>query len=440
VIKKLGDRLEGSDRDVVRLMSKVKGSVAPKSDSIEINVTHEDPKLAAAIANAWGTAYVTRVNNIYSGGGLRESYEAIQRQTQEAFQAYEQAQAELAAFQSGNRVQELARQIAEQQMIVDNLSAARTLLVNTVVSDTMVAQLTVFDEQIHNLEERLALAYADSRQINQWLKDAQDMRDQVLKGGEGAASSNAIALSLLKAQVFATLNRVTAGDASSGVNNNLQIQAVPAELTAEEMVEDLNSLISTLEVRQTSLETEIQALSQQLLESRGNMSALSLNALENPEGRAIEGQAAVQSFSAMKGLEGVLSEDPIDSDLEQKIIELEEKINQLESQSVIETAREQYLIGARDLAWEIYLTIAKKEAELKVSAETTGTDVVLAAPAAVPVRPVNAGSREIEIAALVGLVLGIVSAFAIEYWWRYKGYEPQPVITFPSRRKKKPEE
>jgi uncharacterized protein involved in exopolysaccharide biosynthesis len=429
VIEELGDRLDESERDVVKLMGLVKGNIAPKSDSIEIVVTHRDPEIAAAIANAWGKAYVDHVNSVYSGGGVRDSYLAIQQQTEEARVIYEEAQATLVSFIGENRLQELARQIEEQQSIIDSLSVTRSLMVSTIISNTMVAHLAVFDEQVQNLQDRLVFAYSKSRLINQWLKDAQDMRDQVLNGGTGAASSNSLALSLLKSQVF------NSDSTEVGPVNNFQIQVNPTTLSSEEMVADLESLIRTLEGRQLALNSEIQTLSQQLLESGSETATLGLNAEEGLNRPGVEVFAPMEAFLRLDGLEGVLDLNLGENSLEEKIQELEVHLNEIESQSAIETDREQELTRARDLAWETYSTLATKEAELKVAAETRGTEVVLASPAAIP----NATASNLlisgEIAALAGFLLGIAMVIAIEFWWQYKGIAPEPIKFFPRRKK-----
>jgi succinoglycan biosynthesis transport protein ExoP len=113
--------------------------------------------------------------------------------------------------------------------------------------------------------------------------------------------------------------------------------------------------------------------------------------------------------------------------MEQKIQQLESQVNQLLARLAQEQAREQELKRARDLAWDTYKTLVTKEAELKVAAQTQGTEVALAAPAAVPQNDLVSGTRNVALAALIGLMLGVGAAYFIEFWWSYKGLQPQPI-------------
>jgi capsular polysaccharide biosynthesis protein len=426
VIEEIGEKLPAEDRDILTLMSKVSGVILPKSDSIEIVVAHQDPDLSTAIANAWGEAYVRHVNMIYSSGGLNASYTAIQGQTEEAWEDYQSAEAEYVVFISDTRVKELSRQLAEQQSIIDSLSATRSLMISTIISSTMNAQLSVVGSYLQNLQEKLFLTYQEAQRVNQLLMDAQDMRDQVLNGGSGAASSNALALLLLKAQVFA------ANDEGLG---NLQVQANLVDLTSEQMITDLAGLIRTLENRKVVLGEEINSLSQQLLVNGGDPSTLGLNAVESVQPSIDKGLASMQAFSELKGLEGVVAIEGEASPMEETIQELEKRVNDLQAQLSRETDRELELTRARDLAWETYKTLATKEAELRVAAQTNGTEVTVAAPAIAQGSGSN-GIRNIQLAAVVGLILGVVTAYFIEFWWNYKGLDPTPITIIPFLRKK----
>ncbi len=59
--------------------------------------------------------------------------------------------------------------------------------------------------------------------------------------------------------------------------------------------------------------------------------------------------------------------------------------------------------------------------------QTKGTDVALASPAMIPTQDTVSVARNVLMAALVGFFLGIFAAYAIEFWWAYKGVEPRPV-------------
>jgi uncharacterized protein involved in exopolysaccharide biosynthesis len=415
VIDELGNRLPEEVRSISSLLKMVKGNVAAKSDSIEILVTYKDPVLAADLANTWAGAYVDHVNAIYSGEGTDEVYQSVQRQTAEAKSEYDQAQSALESFLAANQANEYQRQIDEQQTMIDSFSMARTLSASTIISNTMVSQLAAFNEQVGNLSTQLAEAYIESRQADQMLLDARNMRDQVQSGGSGAANSNTLALTLLKSQVFAT----------NEVAPNLIVQTTPATMTPEEMTADLDSLIVTLENRGSELTDQIQTLSGQLLNLGGSTSDLNTTS-SNPI-TTDQAQATLQSLSQLKGMESVANLDAAGTPMEQKIQQLEDQVSQLQAHLAQEQAREQELTRARDLAWDTYKTLATKQAELKVSSQTQGTEVALAAAAAAPQADAVSGTKNVALAALVGLMLGIGAAYFIEFWWSYKGLQPQPI-------------
>jgi uncharacterized protein involved in exopolysaccharide biosynthesis len=193
------------------------------------------------------------------------------------------------------------------------------------------------------------------------------------------------------------------------------------------MVSDLDSLIATLEDRRADLEEQIRALSDQLLAAAGAQPDLSLVPAGGEQVSTDQAQAALQSLSQLNGLESVANLDVAGTPMEQKIQQMESQVNQLQAQLAQEQSREQELTRARDLAWETYKTLVTKETELQVAAQTQGTEVALAAPAAVPTNDLVSGTRNVALAAAAGLMLGVLAAYFIEFWWSYRGLQPQPI-------------
>lgn len=415
VLAEMGDRLTPGEQDVGALLRMVSGELAEQSDAIEITVTHRDPVMARDIANAWAGAYVDHVNAIYAGGGSEESLSSIRAQAAEAKAEYDRAQADLEVFLSDNRAGQYERQIVENKSMILGFSNAITMTANTVISNTVAAQLAVFNHQVGSLSTQLEETYGKARQVDGLLLDARNMRDQVLEGGTGAVNSNALALMLLKSQVFATREGAP----------NLIVQTTPSNTTSEEMVPDLDSLIAILEVRQSELQDQIQVLSNQLLNLNGTGSEVSL--AEGNAQNSDRALAALEAMTGLSGLEGVAELNLAETPLEQKKQALEETINQLEAGLAGELGREQELTRARDLAWETYNSLATKEAELKVVAQTAGSEVAFAAPAAVPQNASASGVRNVALAAVVGLMLGVAAAYFIEFWWGYRGFQPEPI-------------
>ncbi len=491
VLDELGPRLDETDRNVTRLLNIVQGEVAQDSDSIAIEVTYKNPQLAADIANSWGKNYVEHLNAVYSESGAQDSYTDVRNQVVKSKSAYDAAQAAFVEFVSQSRVSELNRQIDEQQKIIDSLSEARDIAVTSVITDQVQTQLqvikqyynslaqnqllalnrdqqgrqdlitayidaldkgrqAVFNEQVQDLLTRLGKAYTDLRQVDDLTSSAQDMRAQVQSGGVGAVSSNALALTLLKTQVFA----------SNGALNNLQIQTAPAETTLDGMLADLDGLIKTLHDRREVITKDIEDLSNGLLQGgdftnldspldssgqladtiqqrylelfqTGELAQLSLNTMEKGNPLANEANSRAQSLLELKGLEGVLGFDVNGTPIENKILELEQQVRDLKAELSTENDHMQELNRARDLAWETYKTLATKEAELSVAVQTKGSEVALAAPASIPDRDTVSGTRNVLIAAIIGLLLGIGVVFFIEFWWSYKKVKPQPIKIIP---------
>jgi uncharacterized protein involved in exopolysaccharide biosynthesis len=368
VIEDLGDQLNGNLKDPRILLKTVTGELVSNTDTIAIKVNHTDPILAAAIANSWSRSYVKYINNLYSEGSLDESYQAMQAQINSAKTAYEAAEEMNVAFKKENKIAELTRQITERQTLIENLSTAR----------------------IQDLTSQLDDSLAEARRVDRLILDSQGMLDQVNSGGSSAVDSNIIALMMLKNQAFAANESFA----------NLTIQTTPVTMTSQSMVKDINGLISALQDRRDELDEKILSLSNQLY-----------------------------IIEATSG-ESVLESEVKGNQIEQIITELEEEVRNLESQLAEQEIQQQELNRAVELTWNTYSNIATKAAELGIEIENTGTEVALAIPAPVPLSPnTTNNTRMIMIAGAVGFMTGVILAFLIEYWWRYKGIEPQSITT-----------
>ena len=95
---------------------------------------------------------------------------------------------------------------------------------------------------------------------------------------------------------------------------------------------------------------------------------------------------------------------------------LQQEILQLQEQLERERARKQELTSTRDLAWETYDTLARKEAEIGVASQVTDTEVRVAVTAIEPKEPVAPKKKlNIAIAGMLGLMVGVFGAFFIEF-------------------------
>jgi long-subunit fatty acid transport protein len=182
------------------------------------------------------------------------------------------------------------------------------------------------------------------------------MREAVKNGGDPAAISNALALTMLKTQIYAAYQGT----------NTLQVQNLPEALggnittvDAAGMVADLDALISTLKEYQI--------------------------------------------------------------EIEKKTVENEQKIRDLRSLSAAQASTLGELTEARDLAWKSYSALATKATEMSVNAQNT--QVVLATSATTPKRTGASVNKTIGLAVGVGLLIGILVAYAYEFWQNYKGHQ-----------------
>jgi uncharacterized protein involved in exopolysaccharide biosynthesis len=374
VLEEVGPKLKIEDQTAATLLRMVDASLIPNTDTIRISFTYGDPVIAAEIANAWAQAYVQRINDLYGGSSSGTSYLATVSQTTQAKTDYDKAEAALDDFLVHNKIDENKRQIDEVTITITSLREA---------------QSKVDDQQVQDRLARLDRAYSDSRQIGLFLDNAVSMRAAVNTGGEAAAISNALALTMLKTQIYAAFQGT----------NTLQVQNLPETLgsnistvNAAGMVADLDALISTLNTRQTELNTLIGTLSSE-----------------------IQNGDYLMNFSIANTL------------IEKKIEENEQKIRDLNSLISTETSTLNELTRARDLAWQSYSALATKVTEMSVAAQTTSIEVVFASPATPPTpdNKVIHGRNNAALATGVGLLFGVIVAYAYEFWQNYKGRQPE---------------
>ena len=490
VLDELGDQLDEDDRDVTSLLHMVEGELAEKSDTIVIKVTYKDPVLAAEIANAWGRAYIQQINTVYASSGSNEYYQLIQTENVKTKALYDQAQDDLEEFISQNQRDELNRQISELQTVINSLSAARGTAVQAIIDDLTGSELELISEYFKSSRQNQMLAlqrdrqgrqdlisayintlnqarqlvfnesaqktisdltryYSELTQVENQLDNANDMLIQVREGGEAAVASNLLALTLLKANIYA-------GGIAQLENIPDALAANQATVTPAGMAADLEALIASLEARQTTLEKEIGTLSDTLvtgdgfayldapLDSTGELATtiqnryselwetgplaeLSLQVIEEGNPLEDEAMARAQALLGLEGLEDILGYSIAETPLELKIQDLEQQVRDLQRKLTEEGDIQQELKRARDLAYTTYTALATKEAELAVAVQTPGVEVALASPAAVPDIDTISGGKNTVLAAVVGLMLGVGAAFFIEFWWSYKGFEPQPI-------------
>jgi hypothetical protein len=219
----------------------------------------------------------------------------------------------------------------------------------------------------------LADYYADLQRIERWLADAEGFREQVERGAASQATnlSNVLTFIGLQSRVF---GGAAPAELQIGLGEEGGITAVS--------VEDVDTIITLLEERRAATEEEIG-------ERLAQLATIAPTELE------------LASSSALIS----------------RITTLDEEIQELESALIEQQDRERRLMQARDLAWETYQSLLRKEAEVEVAAQTDNTEVRAAGGAVPPEEPAGPGRLvSTAIAGLLGAMLSIMFILGKVSW------------------------
>ena len=480
VIDELGSDRAEEERVPATLLESVEAELAPgpdarsPSDLIQITVTADDPEKAAAIANAWSGYYVDVVNGIY--GQVPESVIASVKSEQAGVeQRYLDVQEALEDFIAASQIESLNRrletdralleslklgQISAASAVVDRDLNARLDLFNRLVDAEVNPSLALLEQQTVQNVQRVADLLAVRSQIQQALGQTRTLQAQVASGGDAAAATNALALQLLKAQVFAS----TSPSSAMTLPNSLQLNiAATAPVTVAEQQADIDALITALEGYLTQLNSQIGLLGEDILAndsvqfvseltergftlssslppdlaaengSAADTSAADVVTEEVSQSESSLSQAIVTSYESLFGLgmltnqartAGVIPEGSIPSadDLAYTMTQLEQDIQRLSAQLEREEAMQRQLTQQRDLAWTAYDTLNNKVVELNLARSAADSEVRLGAPAIPPVRPVPGVSLIMTTA--LGGVVGFMFAIFYAFFATYMGKKP----------------
>jgi len=129
-----------------------------------------------------------------------------------------------------------------------------------------------------------------------------------------------------------------------------------------------------------------------------------------------QAQQRSKELLQLDGMETILEFGTESEPLTQKIADLQSEVRRLRSEQETLNGKLQELKRARDLAWETYTILARKEEELSVEIEAGGSEVQFASPAVVPAFPVSPRlMNNVFMAGMVGLTLGIALVLALYY-------------------------
>lgn len=401
----------GGVEEPADLLGSVEAESRTGSDLLLIKVRDEDPARASAVATAWSEAYVAHVNQLYNEASA--DYGVVVAQLGQQQTEYEVAQAALEDFVQDEKIDELETSVLERTALINRLRVDKQTalsalhdsawhgsitasLVDVVASghvfDSGVLQcisvptdLTLTQSSVTRsvcqppvsmaLVQRFSALSADYALLQQYrrqLDDVQVLRANLAQGGDPA--STALSIALIKTQLL---------DVDRGLPAELSVQLPDAQYI-------------DIAVQQADLA-----------------------AIEAVLGEAIT-DLDVRIAEATRDLEGVSYGldviDQTDDPLNQQLTTLHAEVQSLASQIERQRAEKRKLELARDLAWESYSTLARKEAELRVANELPASDVRFAAPATVPRQPVSPRTMLIVAGAgSAGLVLAVSGAFLLNH-------------------------
>ncbi|NJO04658.1 MAG: hypothetical protein HC876_03510 [Chloroflexaceae bacterium] len=466
VLDQLQDRLPEGDLERGILSRRVAGQLANDGDSdlIQIVVTHPNPEIAAAIANAWAASYERLINDIYARPS--NTTDSIQEEVTRAKQIYDDAQETLIQSLAENRISQAQRQINEKTRILNVLLEARQRAISTTINfqverdaelytaylaaqsanrlmafqkeqdrkrDLVAAyidaqtdaQLSTFEEQAADRQRILDEAYERKALTEQLLERARVLQQQAQQGGD--AQSAALALAFLKMDVAGVLDDVQVTE--------LNVSDL-ASLAPDDFVTDTTALVAALEAQLASTEATIASQTELLVNDAGldlpeppseselteliaerypelfepgELGQLSTAILDdNPLARSA--LLVAEDLLQLRDRQDLIGFSSADTPLNDAINDLEEEVRVLEAQIERDRGLQLDLMQQRDLAFETYSTLARKAAEITVADQVPGTEVRFAAEASIPTRPANDRDRIVNIALIVFLTL-VLSLF-----------------------------
>jgi uncharacterized protein involved in exopolysaccharide biosynthesis len=357
VLAEVGDLLLEEERNLPSLLDLVE--VENEGDLIHILIQYQDAGIASQIANAWAQAFEETANKLY-GTGDDTTLSLVMDQIETAEAVYETSQQEVEAFIRANEIEELQREIDANRAVLDAYQLAR----DNIQSGTI--QLQSDSQQL-----TLAAYYNDLGLVELWLIEAEALREQVRTGQDSDTEklANTLAFISLQSEVF-----------SGSVPIQLQVNF--NEPGAGVSLPEVDTLINVLQLRQESTNDQIEQL-------RNELSVTDLNTTTLGD------------------------EHPIIS----SIGEINETLRALEAQMEAQAAQKLRLEETRNLAWETYQTLLRKQAEVEVAAQTSGSEVRFASPAVPSGKPVsNQTLLKLMAAACLSFTLIVVVILTREWW------------------------
>lgn len=414
VIARMSPQLEVTDKNPAVLMRRIKSELAQKGDFILIKARHNDPIIAAQLANEWSRVYQNYANGVFAGE-QPDYASSVTGEVNRRRESYEVAQKELETFIAENSIDTLRHEISSTEKLIGGLVEEqseslrvtfqkRANLRTTIISQTLEAQRlaasAIISGQLQT-QTNLLYKYYDTRvQLTQMLDEARALRSQISRGGSGNSSTNYLSIVLLKARALSGLQNIP---------NNLQINISNAtnftQTQADQLV-DLDALTSVLEDRIKQVDTATLQLTNAV--ASGETAGLSASPLVTSALQS-SATASLENMLQLSGLEALQSSTNADTALNSIITSYGVKLNKVRSNLEEQLAHKQSLEHRRDVERDAYSTLLSKQTEVQVSNALTGSEVRFASEALVPDQRTVGRS----LYALVGTAAGFIIALLI---------------------------
>ena len=177
---------------------------------------------------------------------------------------------------------------------------------------------------------------------------------------------------------------------------------------------ELDVFIANLEARRKEVQELVgdSPLKQEILQLQEQLEREKAKERELTQTRDLAWKIYYTYASKMAEL-GVLASDSSSNLINQ----YSQEVLQFQEQLEREQAKKRELTQTRDLTWEAYQTLTRKEVEVRIAAQVMDTEIRFAVPAVEPKWPVAPKKKlNISIAGVLGLMVGVFGTFVLEYF------------------------
>jgi capsular polysaccharide biosynthesis protein/uncharacterized small protein (DUF1192 family) len=352
-------------------------SVRPeiRGNLITLRVTAPSPEAAALVANAYASAVVTRLDEVYATSD--QDLKALEQKLAEAIAANEAAEAALVRFLETSPLPQLTRRIDQQGKLLDTLNAERR----------------------GAIEAQVARSYTMLATLDQLYRDGIALQEQVNAGSQSPATRSAAAVSLFLLRRNLAMLATNALPPSNDSTNSSN----PPQLSRNEPTLSLQIDLSTLVTQQTTqqaLLADIQVFLQQIERRRAEV----LEELAN---------SASVLATLPKGNDNQLTVDQLgsrDAAIREAIAGLSADLARKESERKAAEFRLETLLNEVKLTKDSRQALATKVQESAIAAASSGRAIVVAA--ALPYDAYPSLLIAVSLGAVGGLVVGSVVVLA----------------------------